>query len=269
MKRHLLTIVGVALLAVLALSAMGCFDFLEEIWVNPDNSCRLTWNIAVSEAILANDPQLLENMRRMHYMAQRRLNGLRGVRKTFLQEYSDRGLRHFSYDIDLDSVFYVTEVHEVLAEQAPLHRQGVSPTFERLMNGDLQFTQVLASGRPHFAYTENAPAPWDHDLFQEYNETRNAAEAIIPAILADKYVTVRLHAPKIGLTNGRLNRKRNTVEWKVSLAQLAAGNPVFDKLQARVEKTLGYQFWFGIVLPLIVLAFAIPALIVGRKKAKA
>lgn len=255
-----------ALSLALTLMAIGCFEFTEEIWLRSDRSCRLHWDIAVSEAVLANDPAMSDQLREQHYLAQLRLGTLPGVMDTFLQEYSDEGLRHFTYEIELEHIYHITDVHKTLADQAPLHHEGTPPEFRRLNGRQVRFTQVLADSKPQFGQAELAPPPWQRQQRRHYEREKDIRDTIVPALLADKYVTVRLHAPMIGLTNGRVNRERTTVEWKVSLAQLAAGNPVYGELQADVSFPYSWTFWLGVALPVFVLAAGAIILFTGKRK---
>jgi len=248
--------------AAMVLVTVGCFEFTEEIFVEDDGSCRLVWDIAVSEALLANEVGLTEELRAQHYWAQRSLGSLPGVKKSFLQEFSADGLRHFHYDIQLSHVGNITIVHSQLAQQAPLHEKGTSPTFQR-KDDDLLFNQVLSTGDYTRPFIEDTRAPWSRHSDTAYDAQMELAQQVVPAVLADRYVTVRLHAPKIGLTNGLLSPDRKTVEWKVSLAELAAGKPVHGKLHAEIIMPFDWKFWLGILVPSVALIYALAVLIRG------
>ena len=253
---------GLVLVILCSLLTIGCFEFTEEVRINKDRSCELMWDVGVSEGIIAYEPDLPALMRRALRDAQGRLACIWGVKETFLQEYSDAGIRHFVYRVRLEDVDELGSVHDILADQAPLHSSGFGPVIKRAKGRRLVFTQVLSSRGARQAYSEFAPAPWDpEECWEEYRFERDVGLGIAALALADKYVTVRLCAPKIITANGRINEERTQVEWKFSLAQIATGRPIDAQLYAEVETPFEWRFWAPVLGGGIVLLYALLSLL--------
>ncbi|MCP3141668.1 hypothetical protein [Pyxidicoccus xibeiensis] len=117
--------------------------------------------------------------------------------------------------------------------------------------GDHAFTQrftpdKVATGARDGDATEQAP--------------QELAKGMMRALLVKNHITVRVHGPSIGETNGTVNEQKTTVEWKLPLAELVDGPAEGRELRAVVHGAEPLWLWLVVLgVPLVVLGLAIAA----------
>lgn len=242
MRNGLLAIV---LITVLALCC-GCFEYSQEIWVNPDYSGRIVADFGIAEQLISmsalggGDP--VGEVRAGYEKNKAELESDPNVKSVSLTEKSDADMHHFVFDVSLKDVTRLGRVGEAmepnpgaLGEDAPRKR----PAFEltRVKNGDVSF---------HMSLSGMARRPRDDgDAFS------GMGEAMGLSMLSGRYFTVTLHAPKFTSTNGQLSEDKRTATWKISLAELMSSKGAANDLQAEIDMPN----------PLLLLIFAAAALL--------
>jgi hypothetical protein len=222
-------LLAVALMAVLTVCC-GCFEYSQEIWVNPDYSGRIVADFGISEQLLSmsalggGDPA--GQVRAGYEKNKAELQADPNVKSVSLAEKSDDSLHHFIFDVSLKDVTKLGRVGEAmepdpgaLGGDAPQGR----PAFEltRVKGGDISF---------HMSLSGMAQRPREGgDAFS------GMGEAMGLSMLSGRYFTVTLHAPKFTSTNGELSEDKRTATWKISLAELMSGKGAMDDLQAEID----------------------------------
>lgn len=220
---------AVALITVLALCC-GCFEYSQEIWVNPDYSGRIVADFAISEQLLSmsalggGDP--VGDVRAGYEKNKTELQSDPNVKSVSLTESNAESMHHFVFDVSLKDVTKLGRVGEAmepnpgaLGEDSPRGR----PAFEltRVKGGDVSF---------HMSLSGMARRPReDGDAFS------GMGEAMGLSMLSGRYFTVTLHAPKFTSANGELSADKRTATWKISLAELLSGKGAPDDLQAEID----------------------------------
>ena len=222
-------LLAVALITVLALCC-GCFEYSQEIWVNPDYSGRIVADFAISEQLLSmsalggGDP--VGEVRSGYEKNKAELESDPNVKSVTLTEDNAESMHHFVFDVSLKDVTKLGRVSEALepnagalGDDAPRGRPAFALTRDK--GGDVSFHMSLAgmARRPRE----------DGDPFS------GMGEAMGLSMLSGRYFTVTLHAPKFSSTNGELSEDKRTATWKISLAELMSGKGAPNDLQAQID----------------------------------
>lgn len=245
------------LLATLALlSLTGCFDLLEEVWVYPDGSARMVLDITLPKSLVdlakvtSQDP--LAEARERARAAEARLKQNPDITHFEMRDYEEAGEFHLRYDLTVKDVSKLPELQRQAMEEASRDdraRVGGNWDFriERTGIGEYVFVQRFDSDKAAAA-TGDDPA----------NEaTKELGRQMAKALLGGNHLTVRVHAPGFGETNGTLNEQKDTVEWKMSMAELMDGS---SPRELRAVIYAGAPLWLWplvIGVPVLVLALAV------------
>ncbi|MBX5484504.1 MAG: hypothetical protein IRZ16_22000 [Myxococcaceae bacterium] len=252
-------LVGVVL-AVTTLS--GCFDLLEEIWIAPDGSARMTLDVALAMPLLRLAGQ--DPFTKMQEDAKRTKAALEqdpAVKRFDFRTFEEGDVRHLVYELEVTDATKLAEIqHRVEADAADAARKAdeLRFAFERVGGGRLVFTQQIGRG----AVTPGSDGgSTPSGGAGEGDVADNLGRAMAQAMLAGHAMTVRLHAPRIGQTNGTLNEKQDTVEWRIPVADVMAGSAKVQELRAEIE--LGAPVWvWGLFIgvPALLLLLAVSAM---------
>ncbi len=215
-----------ALLAAAAVLLTGCFDVLEEVWIEPDGSGRAHIELGMPAALMhlakaASSAQGVSLSSEAKAAAERLRKEPDVVRVRF-EEKEEGGQYRAVYEVEVRDV---TKLPELLRRGAgPQKLEGFRFEISRLDNGNFQFVQKMGRFDPGI----------------------QAANAV----LGERTVTVRVHGRRIVGTNGRLNEKADTAEWKLSVPDLASG----AELKAEVQAGAPVWVWAGVIgVPLALL----------------
>ncbi len=89
---------------------------------------------------------------------------------------------------------------------------------------------------------------------------KDLAKGVTKALFANNHVILRVHGPGIGETNGTVNEKKDTVEWKLALAELLDVPKEGREFRAVVHGGEPLWLWPVVIgVPLAVLGLAISA----------
>jgi hypothetical protein len=182
-------------LAVLAgaLLLSGCIQIEQEYWINPDGSGTIRIDMAYSEALKEmGDPAASGLPTTTELEGDYSTNPY--VTNMTLDEYTTEGMYHTA------AVIEVRNMAEFLREADGGSAKEGLPSLTLLENGQYRFSQLLTMGG-------------DEELDEFSREMMMGA-------FSGMYWTVKLHAPNVVSTNGVLDAKTSTVEWRVLMSDL-------------------------------------------------
>lgn len=254
-------------LALALLTLTGCFDFLEEIWINEDGSGRVRIDLGISTALFSlGGARVREELEREFKAEAERARAAVAqdpdVKKISVESRDDGDLHRIIYELEVRDVTRLPEIHRRLREgSAKLSASGSDAVdFEMRIEETGQgyrFSQAFGAARGKAADGgASVPRKSGADAVAEA-----FAEQMISAMFADKGLTIRVHGPEFASHNGQLAQDGKSVEWKVPFSSIISGEG--QTLQAEVVTGKATIFYAagGAVALLIVLA----GLSLGRK----
>jgi hypothetical protein len=250
------------LLAPLVLLTLtGCFDLLQEVWLLPDGSGRVVVDVALPKPLLdlarAQGKDPLEELRAEARATEADLKKDPDVTKFELREYEQDGQQHLVYDLTVRDATRLGELQKRAMEHSAAAKQqgqaGPSFRIERRGFGEYIFIQRFGEPKEQPDTPNGAKNPMEQ-------AARDFGTQMARALLGNHFYVVRVHGQSISETNGTLNEKKDTVEWKYSLADLVNEAQQGKELHAVVRA--GTPLWLWPVMlgvPLLVLALAVMA----------
>jgi hypothetical protein len=250
------------LLAPLVLLTLtGCFDLLQEIWILPDGSGRVVFDVGLPKSFLdlartrGKDP--LEELRAEARATEADLKKDPDVTKFEFREYEQDGQHHLVYDLTVKDATRLGEFQK----RAMAHNASVKQG-----NEELAFHIEKRGGFGEYVFVQRFGEP--KDAPGAAKGTKNPAEQaaedfgtqMAKALLGNHYYTVRVHGQAIPESNGTLNEKKDTVEWKFNLVDLANETRKGTELRAVVQAGPPLWLWPVVLgVPLLVLTLAVMA----------
>ncbi|AKI99910.1 Hypothetical protein AA314_01537 [Archangium gephyra] len=254
------------LLAPLVLLTLtGCFDLLQEIWILPDGSGRVVLDVGLPKSFLdlartqGKDP--LEELRTDARATEAELKKDPDVTKFEFREYEENGQQHIVYDLTVRDATRLGELQKRAMEQSAAARQAkqgkskadVGFQIERRGFGEYVFVQ-------RFGEPKNAPGSPDGTNDSTDRMAKDFGTQMARALLGNHFYVVRVHGQAIPETNGTLNEKKDTVEWKYSLVDLVDATGNGAELRAVVQAAPPLWLWPVVLgVPLLVLVLAVMA----------
>jgi hypothetical protein len=209
-------------LAFIIITATGCFEMSEELWLNADGTGRVLIQLKVSEGLLAmandgDDAGTDEHLKE----AENELASDPDVEDVSTKEFSEAGMRHFEFDILVKDYLKIPEIYKRISESSETNSAFGA-----------EFKLVdLGKGKVRFRQHYTGEGSEDEDA--EYDEAgEELGKAMAAAMFADKYITVTVHAPKIDSSNGIINEDKDTVTWKLPLVEMMTQNSYEKVLEA-------------------------------------
>lgn len=251
---------------LMLLTLTGCFDLLQEIWILPDGSGRVVFDVGLPRTFLdlarsqGKDP--LEEMRADARATEAELKKDPDVTKFEFREYEENGQQHLVYDLTVRDATRLGELQKRAMEQSTAAKQAkqgkdkanMGFSIERHGFGEYVFVQ-------RFGQPKNAPgaSPTGTNDAAE-RAARDFGTQMARALMGNHFYVIRVHGQTIPETNGTLNEQKDTVEWKYSLVDLmdAAGSGA--ELRAVVQAAPPLWLWPVVLgVPLLVLVLAVMA----------
>ncbi|QRN96377.1 hypothetical protein JRI60_46460 [Archangium violaceum] len=257
------------LLAPLVLLTLtGCFDLLQEIWILPDGSARAVFDVSLPKSLLdlarAKGTDPLEQLRAEVQATEAELKKDPDVTKFEFREYEQAGQQHFVYDLTVKDATRLGELQKRAMEHSASAKQGnanIAFRIERRGFGEYVFVQRLGEDQGQSGTPDSARKP-SRDPGEELGKS------LAQALLGNHFLTVRVHGPLITETNGTLGEKKDTVEWKYALVDLADEQAKGTELRAVVQAGPPLWLWPVVLgVPLLVLGLAMMAA-ARRKRAR-
>ena len=223
-------------LLLLALAGTGCFSMTQEIWINPDGTGRILFDVGFSDELLSmakgsgEDPAA--SLRTDMEKTKKEMAADPTVSSVETSERSEGGMRHFVMDVHLRQMSGMKSMKGLGGPHGETARTN-DIRVEELPNGNLLF-----AGR--YEVPQNTQLD---ELTREGDDPSRDAmtRGMMGAFFADKYFTVRLHAPRIVSANGTLDAERRTVEWKTPVVQVIAPGAALPDMRAEID--LGRRRW--------------------------
>ncbi|HZI14343.1 MAG TPA: hypothetical protein VE153_28515 [Myxococcus sp.] len=248
------------------LTLTGCFDVLEELWLHPDGSAKLVVDLAVPKSLtglaqLAGGKDLQAVVREQQASAEAEVRKDPNVTQLVLREEEKGDRVHFVYELSVKDATKLPQLYQRIFQHTSAG-EGAPP-------GDWDFRLEREGGDYVFVrrLTPAAAGTGDRDSGDGTERAaREIGKGLARALLGDNHFTVIVHGPAILESNGTVNEKKDTVQWKLSLAELMDVPAEGRELRAVVSG--GEPLWLWAVVlgvPLAVLGLAISA--ARRKRA--
>ncbi|MFP2957957.1 hypothetical protein ACLEPN_09035 [Myxococcus sp. 1LA] len=252
------------LLATLSLLlTTGCFDVQQDLWIEPRGSARLVVDMGLPKSVTAlarlggatdAKEQLLTTARE----AEKALREDPEVTQVMLRDYEQEGQVHLVYDVTVKDVTRLPDMYRRAAEK---HAQGQQTTPQEAWDfrierqgGDYVYTQRF---HPEKAFAVPPVGTGDEATDQAAQEL---AKGMAKAMLVNNRLTLRIHGPGIGETNGTVNEQKDTVEWKFNMAELMDAPPEGREFRAVIHGGEPLWLWPAVLgVPLAVLLLTVAA----------
>lgn len=197
----------------------GCFDLVQEIWLEAGGGGRLRLEVILPKTLLGlgriGGEDLLVSVREDAANAKAELAKDPDIRKFDYRTEEEAGVFKLIYEVESNdaSKLQAAQARALAALAKKAGRGGedrgggetpVAFAVERKLGLGLDFKGAVAAG----------PEPREGSAGEEFGK------AMAGAMLGGHTVTVRLHAPFILSSNGTMDATRSTVEWKVPLGAL-------------------------------------------------
>ena len=264
---------SLAIVLFVSLFFAGCFEILEEVWINNDGSGRIKIDIGISEAMMSmgtsdSSANTFADLDKDFQKTKEEVEKNPKIKRVDFKQYSDGGMKHFAFDVevrdlsalnDFQKIVYSSEkkdtAKEASAEQGmPLENSEL--TIEK-QNGKIVFVRRIGQ----------KPATEDTSTSAEGDSAGKAFEdmgkAMAGAMFGNFSYTVRLHADNISSTNGKLDDQKKTVEWKIPLGELMTGK--HRELRAEIVPAGGNMVMW-IVAALVILGVVVGVVTMMRRK---
>ncbi|WNG43581.1 hypothetical protein F0U60_05275 [Archangium minus] len=245
---------------LMLLTLTGCFDLLQEIWLLPDGSGRVVFDVGLPKSFLdlartkGMDP--LQELRAAAKATEEDLKKDPDVTKFEFREYEQDGQQHLVYDLTVKDITRLGELQKRAMEHNASAKQGKKELafhVERRGFGEYVFVQRFGEPKDPSGTTNGTKNPSEQ-------AARDIGAQLARALLGNHFYIVRVHGQSITETNGTLNEKKDTVEWKYSLVDLADEAQTGTELRAVVQAGPPLWLWPVVLgVPLLVLALAVMA----------
>lgn len=249
------------LLAALSLFLTGCFNVEQDLWIEPGGSARLVVDMGMPKSVtalarLSGTADAREALLAQAREAEKALRQDPEVSQVMLRDYEKDGQVHLVYDVTVKDVTRLPDLYRRAAEQ---HAQGqpASPKdawdfrIER-QGGNYVYTQRF---NPEKAFA--TPAGIGDDAAEQ--AAQELAKGMVKAMLVNNRLTLRIHGPGIGETNGTVNEQKDTVEWKLNLAELMDAPAEGREFRAVIHNGEPLWLWplvLGVPLAVLLLTVA-------------
>ncbi|WP_426754830.1 hypothetical protein [Myxococcus sp. Y35] len=255
------------LLAALSLLlTTGCFDVQQDLWIEPGGSARLVVDMGLPKSVTAlarlggatdAKAQLLASARE----AEQALREDPEVTQVMLRDYEQEGQVHLVYDVTVKDVTRLPDLYRRAAEKHAAGQQAPKDAWDfriERQGGNYVYTQRF---HPEKALVTPPVGTGDEATDQA---ARELAKGMAKAMLVNNRLTLRIHGPGIGETNGTVNEQKNTVEWKLNLAELMDAPAEGREFRAVVHD--GEPLWLWPVVLGVPLAVLLLAVTAARKR---
>ena len=251
-----------------ALTLSGCLDVQQEVWINPDGSGKLRFDLGLSKAFTElgeGESTGVSDLVISFKELGRELN--RDPRLKYspvLEEYSDDDFDRVAIEVvvkdwrDLPAINYLI-----------LKRKSGEETLESKANQMLLFSLHEAEDGNIFFRQPSIGTFSDSDepAAGEGEETlmERAGRAFIGSFMNEGAVVVTLHSTMISRTNGTWQPDKSSVRWKVSLEDMMEGKVEIDAFTAEIGTAAGSQKSWRLVGILLIVFMLVAILIWFRR----
>lgn len=242
-----------AVALALVLSAVGCFDYDEEVWLDRSGSGRAEITIRMPEQLVTMaksaaslqaqggaGPNPLAGIQAFRFSreeAERSFANRPGIRVIKVDEIKEAGMAGYRIGLSFDSLSHLEQAL-IAREQNGLPVSGGGKLSLVEKGRSFQFHRHIAASKTGPGSRAGSRLPADQ-----------TAESMAAMFFANHYLTYRYHFPfPIASANAaKIDPKTNTVEWKFGLADAMAGD-----LEMHAELTASRSAWIYIALAVAV-----------------
>ncbi|MFV2032885.1 MAG: hypothetical protein ACC663_10350 [Gammaproteobacteria bacterium] len=205
MKKLSLTLV---LFTSLLLS--GCYDLTEELWINPDGSGRMKFTVGLAENLVAMIESSGEsaNFCENAIKDKGKLEDNDLISSVVIKKSNEAGMFYCSIDIGVTDFRQFREVRNIAIE-GDYDKYEFPFVIQELDGGRIRISQDFSN------FGRDDPEQSDWEIFGQ-----EMTMALMSPMLAGKYITVIVHAPKIESSNGEISADGKTTTWKKPLIDL-------------------------------------------------
>jgi len=226
------------LLVALSVACVGCLELTQEVWVNSDGSGRMRLDIALPKELLEmasetdGDNPLAETLQEYERLKAdpSQIPNLRSVDQS---EYVEGEFHHFVMELEVGDVTLLAETMSQLQKRTAITDEPGTGADELASQHEMKLERI-GRDRMMFVQTlvDDGQAGGASGLDTE--EMDAASKALLASMFAGKHFTVRLHAPKVTYTNGKVDEAAGTIEWRIPLTELMAQKGL-QELRAEIE----------------------------------
>ncbi|AKQ63645.1 hypothetical protein A176_000557 [Myxococcus hansupus] len=249
-------------LSLLLLSATGCFDVQQDLWIEPGGSARLVVDVSIPQARMdLREIRGSLSPRQLLFVAagdiEKALREAPEVAQVMLRDYEKEGRDHLVYDVTVKDVTRLPDLYRRTAEQnkhVPWQPRGVWDFGIERQGGQYVFTQRFNIDK----LLDRPRAPGNEAV--DPAAAQAFAKGFLRATLGNNRLTLRIHGPSIGETNGTVNEKKDTVEWKLNLAELMDAPAEGREFRAVIHDSAPLWLWPVVLgVPVAVLLLTLSA----------
>lgn len=203
---------GILILLATSLVLEGCMDLTQEYWVSADKSTRVETTFAMTLP-----PEMLAEFQNKseQELAQTEVCG-----ESFddtKQEMQAKGASNIKVSRKVTEEQIICKVS---ADFKTYHEANAAFNDVEQKDGPKMGMRIEDSGKDaRFSGKLGGKIPAANKSQEEIAQQEQAKQ-MLAAMFQDKYMTVIVHAPKIGNTNGKLSKDKKTVTWKVPFLEL-------------------------------------------------
>lgn len=204
-KNKWLAFIALCLVGTLLLSA--CVDMNTEVWVNPDNSGKMSLDLGLSSTLLnmaANQGGQTPAAALGQLAAT--LSANPSVTNVITREYDSAEYRHSLVEFDVPNLSALDLSTMEAAGGALQVKVTEIAVGEYTLQMQIEEQSMLSS------------------LITQLPQGVSLTDPSIQAALIGRNFTVRVHVPKVVDTNGTVNPADQTVQWQVPIGQILAGD---------------------------------------------
>jgi hypothetical protein len=236
----------------------GCFDLLEEIWLETTGGGRLRVEISLPKTLLAmgrlGGEDVLVSVREDAANVKAELEKDPDITRFDYRSEEDRTSFRLIYEVATRDATKLSTAQErmlaALARRASSSGSGSGKL-------PVQFTIQRRYGVVGHVFEGVVAGERDADKSSGGREV-DLAEAMAGALLGGHGITVRVHAPAITSSNGELNADRNTAEWKIPFSAMVKG----DFRQELRAETLAVDWKMSVVI--VAVGLVLFGMVLGR-----
>jgi hypothetical protein len=217
----------ITLFTILLLS--GCYDLSEELWINSDGSGRMKFTVGLAESLVAmlessgesadfcdnaiKDKSNLENDELVTFVA--------------ITKSREAGMHYCTIDISVTDFRQFKEVRNNAIAGA-YNKYEFPFMIDDLGEGRVRISQDFSNfGRD------------DPGLSEIEKAGQEMAMAMMTPMMAGKYITVTVHAPKIESSNGEISSDSKSTVWKKPLIDLMRNPDQPHSFEMVLQKNVG------------------------------